>query len=171
VSTVTTLTPTSPTSPTSNKAVVQRFYDEVLNQGRLEVVEELATPDCVTHSPVPSPDAAAALRGPEGLKATAVQVRTRFPDVRFAIEDMVAEHDRVAVRWTLRGTNTGDYPGFPPATGRRAEVGAIVIYRLEGGRLAELWPMIDLLGMVRQLGVTPPGVPGGPGGPAPAGSN
>jgi steroid delta-isomerase-like uncharacterized protein len=140
-------------TPTSNKAVVQRLYDEVLNQGRLEVVEELATPDYVTHSPSPSaPGPDASLRGPAALEATVVQVRSRFPDVRFAIEDMVAEHDRVAVRWTLRGTNTGDYPGFPPATGRRVEVGAIVIYRLEGGRLAELWPVIDLLGMVRQLG-------------------
>jgi steroid delta-isomerase-like uncharacterized protein len=134
-----------------NRRVVRRYFDEVLNEGRLEVADELAGPGFVVHAtgPVSSPT------GPEGLKSIAGSLRARFPDIRFHVDDTVAEGDRVAVRWTFRGTNTGDAPGFPPATGRPAVVTANVIFRLEDGRLAELWPVIDLLGLVRQLGLDP----------------
>jgi len=126
------------------KDVVRRLYDEVLNAHRPDVADEIATPDFVIRG---APNDAI---GPEALKATERMLRGGFADLHFTIDDMVAEADRVAVRWTMRGTNTGDYFGMP-ATGRSTEIRAIVIFRLVGDRLAELWPLIDIYGLRQQL--------------------
>ncbi|WP_214414083.1 ester cyclase [Sphaerisporangium fuscum] len=117
-----------------NKDVVKRFYDEVLNAGDLAVADEIVAPGFAPRG--------GRVTGPEALKETARYLRSAVPDLRFDIEDMITEGDRVATRWTLHGTHEGDFFGFP-ATGRPLEVRACVIFRLEGDKVAEIWPVID----------------------------
>jgi steroid delta-isomerase-like uncharacterized protein len=127
------------------KNVVRRLYDELLNGNRLDVADQIATEDFAIHF-APNP-----ATGPEALKATARMLHSGFPDLHFSIDDLVAEGDRVAVRWTMTGTHTGTYFGIP-ASGRSVELRAIVIFRLVDDRLAELWPLIDIYGLRQQIG-------------------
>ena len=140
-------TKTEPETETTNQAVVRRLYEEAFNRGRLEVMDELAGPDFVSHN---APGAS--VPGAESVKATVTMTRARFPDRRYELQDVLAEGDRVAVRWTMRGTNTGDHPGAPPATGRPVVVSGYAFYRLEGGLLREQWAAVDRLDIQQQLG-------------------
>jgi predicted ester cyclase len=140
-------TGTESETESANRAAVRRLYEEALNGGRLEVVDELAGPGFVSHSAQ-----GAAAPGAESIKATARMTLARFPDRRYELQDVLAEGDRVAVRWTMRGTNTGDHPGAPPATGRPVAAAGYAFYRLEGGRLLEQWAAIDRLDVLQQLG-------------------
>jgi steroid delta-isomerase-like uncharacterized protein len=135
-------------STENNKLLVRRLYDEVLNQQRADSVAELATPDYVEHDPVPGQG--------EGLAGLTDRIRllTSAFAPRFEIEDLVAEGDRVVVRWTHTGTHIGDFAGIPP-TGRSFQIAGIDIYRIESGRLAEHWHVIDELRLLQQIGVVP----------------
>ena len=134
-----------------NKAIVRRYWEQVWNQGNLAVVDELIASDFDGH-PLPSDPNFG--RGPAGQKQLVGMYRTAFPDVRMAIEDMTAEGDRVAVRWTARGTNTGEMMGMP-ATGKPVRVTGIIINRIAAGKMVEGWGNFDALGMLQQLGVIP----------------
>ena len=84
-----------------------------------------------------------------------------FLDIRVAVEDQVAERDKVVSRWTATGTHTGDLMGIPP-TGRRVDISGVTINRFSGGKIVEDWYQSDDLGMMQQLGVVPSGEqPGG----------
>ena len=122
------------------KDVIKRFYDEVLNADRLDVADEIVGPGFAPRG--------GTVRGPEALKETARYLRRALPDLRFDVEDLIAEDDRVATRWTLRGTHEGDFFGFPP-TGRPLEVRACVVFRMEDGKVAEIWPIIDTSSLPR----------------------
>jgi uncharacterized protein YbjT (DUF2867 family)/predicted ester cyclase len=116
-----------------NKRVVRRVFEDVIPAGDRDAMRALMAPGFVDHDPLPGQ--------PAGAEAGAYVVDTMHgahPDLRFAIDDLVAEGDRVTVRWTLRGTNTGPLLGRPP-TGRPVELKAIVIFRLAAGRLVERW--------------------------------
>jgi len=78
-----------------------------------------------------------------------------FPDVRLTIEDMVAEGDKVAVRWAWSGTHRGEYMGIAP-TGKEVTYTGITIHRITGGKIVESWDEVDNLGLMQQLGVAPP---------------
>ena len=80
--------------------------------------------------------------------------RTAFPDLRMTIEDMTAEGDRVVVRWTVRGTQTGEMMGMP-ATGKPTTVTGMFLNRLAAGKIVEGWGNFDALGMMQQLGLIP----------------
>ncbi len=82
-------------------------------------------------------------------------VLTAFPDMQAAIEEMVAEGDKVAIRVNLQGTQKGELMGIP-ATGKRVTFVATMIDRLSGGQVVEHWEEIDMLGLMQQLGVAPP---------------
>jgi steroid delta-isomerase-like uncharacterized protein len=138
-------------STEQNKTLVRRYWEEVWNQGNLAVVDELITADFDGH---PAPSDANFGRGPTGQKQFVDMYRTAFPDLRMTIEDMTAEGDRVAVRWTARGTNTGEMMGMP-ATGKHATVTGMFLNRLAAGKIAEGWGNFDALGMLQQLGVIP----------------
>ena len=137
-------------SEEENKALVRREFDEIWNGGQLEVMDEVYAADLAYHSPG-SPD----IHGPEGLKPVAEMLRNAFPDIRFTLEDMVAEGDMVAVRWTLTGTNQGELMGVPP-TGVPVEFEGNSIIRFDGGKYAEIWSSWDVRVMWLQLGVNPP---------------
>ncbi len=134
----------------ANKAVVRRFFDEVMNEGRLGVIEEIFAPGYVNRHAHPGQTP-----GPEGVRQLVTNVRGAFPDLVETVDDIVAEGDRVALRLTLRGTHQGPFRGVE-ATGRRVEVMGMAIVRVEDGRIPEGWFFFDRDAMWEQLGVEPP---------------
>jgi steroid delta-isomerase-like uncharacterized protein len=138
-------------STEQNKTIVRRYWEEVWNQGNLAVVDELIAADFDGH---PAPSDADFGRGPAGQKQLVGLYRGAFPDMRMTIDDMAADGERVVLRWTARGTNTGEMMGMP-ATGRPSTVTGIVINRLAAGKIVESWTNFDALGMMQQLGVIP----------------
>lgn len=126
------------------KNLVTRFYAEVLNAGRDEVLEEILTPDFRVH---PGP---AEVRGPAAVRANIDALRAAFDGLHFEVDDAVGEGDRVAARWTMRGTHTGEFYGQAPS-GREIEQVGMVFYRVADGRLAELWILIDAYGLFQQI--------------------
>ncbi len=130
-----------------NKALIRRFYEEVWNKGNLDVAEEVFAPDYVRHDLRPGQPPA----GPEGQKKIAADFRAAFPDLHMTIDLLVAEGDMVVARWTTEGTNTGPWGGVAPI-GRRARFSGVNLFRIEHGRVVELWNHRDDLGVMQQLG-------------------
>ena len=141
-----------------NKALVRRWFEELFNQENLSVADEIVAQDHVAHDPV-LPDLPA---GPEGDKQVVNLYHGAFPDASITVEDQIAEGDRVATRWTGRGTHQGELMGVP-ASGNRVEITGMTINRLSGGKIAESWTNYDAMGMMQQIGAVPsPGQqPGG----------
>ena len=130
-----------------NKALVRRFLDQVFNNARPEVIDELIADDYVDHSASPGQ-----APGPGGARQIYEMYRTAFPDLRVEIHDLVAEADLVVVRATFAGTSQGPLMGAPP-TGKPVQIASMVIVRLRDGRFVERWEQMDLLGLMPQLGV------------------
>ncbi len=133
-----------------NKELVRRIYDELWNERKLEVAEELIAQDAVNYDTglLPQPF------GPEEMKGTVRMVTAGFPDNRHEVQEMIAEGDKVVVRCTLTGTHEGEFMGIPP-TGKPIEMRGIAILRIADGRIVENWGMPDMLGLMQQLGVVP----------------
>ena len=132
-----------------NKAIVRRVFDEVWNQGRMEVVDELTSSDFVDHD-TQNPNRET--RGPDAVKPVVSMYRQAFPDLEMRVEAMYADGDCVITRWTGVGTHTGEMPGMP-ATGKSSTVTGITIDRIEDGKVVESWTNWDTLGMLQQLGI------------------
>ena len=135
-----------------NKALVRRLIEVVWNQGHLAVFDELYAPNFIFHEP-----AFPQVRTREDDKRWLIESRSPFPDFHLTIEDMIAEGDQVAVRFTARGTDTRDtvVPRPHSATGKQLTVTGIAIARIANGRFVEIWHQVDWLGMFQQLGVIP----------------
>ena len=132
----------------ANKALAQRYADEVINQGKLDVIDEICTTDYKSYPPgFPPTDR-------EGDKQLIAMFRAAFPDMRKRIDDMVADGDKVVERATYSGTHTGEFQGIPP-TGRQAAFTGMHIFRIVDGKIAETRGIMDQLGMLQQLGVIP----------------
>jgi steroid delta-isomerase-like uncharacterized protein len=128
--------------------LVTRYFEEVWNQGRVDVLDELLTPDYRNHSPsIPDPRP-----GPADLKPIVMAMRTGIPDLRYEILDLVATPDKVAVHVRLTGTHTGTLFGIP-ATGRTIDVRQMQFEWIEAGRISQHWRVTDELTLMRQLGV------------------
>jgi predicted ester cyclase len=133
-----------------NKQMISRYFEEVWNQGKLEVLDELIAPNYINHSPkAPNPKP-----GPEGLKPIVAALRKGMPDVKYTIQDMVVSSDKVAVRLIITGTHTGDLFGIAP-TGKKVAFNQFQIERIENGKIVEHWRQTDDLGMMKQLGLLP----------------
>jgi steroid delta-isomerase-like uncharacterized protein len=132
-----------------NKVVMQRFFDEAVNGGDLDAIDELLAEDFVEHEEFPGLEG-----GREGVKQFFAMFRSGFPDGTFTVEEMVAEGDVVATRVTIRGTHQGEFLGIP-ATGRPAEVSAIDFVSFTDGRATAHWGVSDMLSLLQQLGVMP----------------
>ena len=130
-----------------NKEIAHRFFEEVWNQGKLDVIEEIFDADFVGHPP-DGPD----IHGPEGLKQFVTMYRTAIPDIQFKVEDQIAEEDKVAFRWTNTWTHKGELMGIPP-TGVQGTSTGISFFRIAGGKIVERWLNWDNLGMMQQLGM------------------
>lgn len=127
--------------------IIHRYFHELFNHGRLDLVDELLHPEYVNHSPG-SPDLP---RGREGVKIVVAAMRAAFPDLTYAIEDLVVGPDAVAVRTTMRGTHRGDFFGLPP-TGRAFETRQMTIEHFRDGRIVAHHRITDELSLLRQLG-------------------
>jgi steroid delta-isomerase-like uncharacterized protein len=128
----------------TQRELVARFYDEVLNQKHLAVVDELVADDFVEHGTPPLPP------GIDGFREFVGGVIAAFPDFEFTVHDWVVEGDLVVARCSARGTHQGEFLGFV-ATGRQVSWTAIHIWRIVDGRLAERWSEADVLGITKQL--------------------
>lgn len=135
-------------SAETNKAFVQRFYQEIWNEGRLDAIEEYFATDFVDNNPA----APGLPPGAAGARATFATFRAAFPDIHFHVDTIVAEGDQVASRWTAHGTHRGELMGMPP-TGKSATVTGIDIMRIAGGKVVERWGNFDQMAMMQQLGV------------------
>jgi predicted SnoaL-like aldol condensation-catalyzing enzyme len=125
----------------ANKTLARRFHDEIFELGNLDAADEILTPDFAWRSPPPD----AWVVGPEGVKQAATELRAFVPDLVLTDDDIIAEGDRVVIRWTLTGTAQTESGEVPISfTG-------IDIFRVADGRLAELWQNTDDLGLEAQL--------------------
>jgi len=133
-----------------NKAIVRRLYGEVWNGRRLEVVNEIISPSHALHD-TNNPGSSI---GPEAYKRTVTRFLTGFPDLRFSIEDVVAEEEKLAVSWNFSGTHKGKYMGIL-ATNTKVSVDGITIHHIVNGKIMDSYVSWDALGMMQQLGAVP----------------
>ncbi len=124
-------------SPEENKAVVRRFYEEAYNQKRAEVLDEIIAPDYLDRGHNPPGE------GIEGARQDLQVVLTTFDPVHFAIEELVAEGDKVAVRWSGTGVQVGDFGGMP-ATNQPVKFSGMSFYQLKDGKLVETRNAVNL---------------------------
>jgi len=134
----------------ASKAVYRRMVEEVVNQGKYEVVDEIFHPDYVDHVAPPG-----TTPGLAGVKEIFTMFRTGFPDVKFTIDEMVGEGSYVATLVHGEGTHTGQFVAFPPS-GKHAVWRSVGFFRVEDGLIREHWGIPDLLGLLIQIGVIPP---------------
>ena len=131
-----------------NERTITRYFEDVWNQGRLEVLDELLAPDYVNHSSS-LPDTPP---GPDGVKPIVAAMRAAFPDLHYTIDQLLVADDGVAARVTLSGTHLGDFFGIP-ATGRAFTTTQMNLERMRDGLICEHWRNTDELDLLRQLGV------------------
>jgi steroid delta-isomerase-like uncharacterized protein len=134
----------------SNKAVVRAIIDEIWNAGRADRIGNLIAASYTIHRDPLDPWDGKTLDHAD-FKTRLGQTRTAFPDQRFAIEEMLAEGDRVAVRWTCAGTHQGDLPNFP-ASGRAFRICGMTIYAIAEGKATGHWQALDRIDLMRQIG-------------------
>jgi steroid delta-isomerase-like uncharacterized protein len=136
---------------TSNKATVRRLQD-AMNSGDAELIsqtiDEVFEPDVKQHTPFEA-------TGAQTLKEMVfARLYRAFPDLHIAVEDLIAQGDKVVQRDTVTGTHQGEYMGVPP-TGKSVAYNEIFIMRLVNGRIAEIWGVVDVVSQMRQLGMIP----------------
>jgi predicted ester cyclase len=151
-------TPCPVTTDEESTAVVRRLFEEGWGQGNLQVVDEVVADDVIVHrAPATAgsiPPTTFATPGPVGYAAGIQVLRTDFPDLRVTIEDVIADGDMVAMRTTIAGTQADPIDNLGvPNTGRPMAREVWVFARVECGKVAELWVLVDNLTMLRQLGI------------------
>jgi len=133
-----------------NMANAKHMVDDVINGSNMDMIDELVAPDYVLHD-----NSSETYKGPEGLKKFFSMMHTALPDIHVMIDDIVADENKVALRVTTRGTNTGTMMGMPP-TGKQINIQSINISHYRNGKQVEVWEVDDSLGMLQQMGVAPP---------------
>jgi steroid delta-isomerase-like uncharacterized protein len=132
-----------------NKAQYRRFYEEFLSKGDVKVVDEVVDANVISHSPFPDQKP-----GAEGLKEAILQFREAFPDLHTKAEDILSDGDKVIGRFTVTGTQKGEFMGMP-ASGKQFTYEEIAIVRFKNGKIVEHWAVTDTLAMMQQLGMIP----------------
>jgi predicted ester cyclase len=137
-------------TPEENKAIVRRFYDEVMGQGRVEVLDEIMDADFVDHGEAlfGSP------QGRETLRQGIVAAQGILPNLNVHLEDVIAEGDIVGVRGTMRCTHAGTFLGVP-GTGHELSWKGLAIFRVVNGKITERWFNSDSVSILRQLQLAP----------------
>lgn len=125
-------------------------FVEFINTADERLARDVIAPDAVFHAPTH----AHPLRGPAGYLELLAMLRSGFPDIHWTMEEAITEGNRVAARFTMRGTHLGDFFGTPP-TGRQIAVQAMNFYRLADGKIANEHGQPDLLGIMQQIGAIP----------------
>ena len=129
-----------------NKEIAHRFLEELWNQGKLDAVDDIVTNDIIIHV------AGRDIKGIENFKKFILGYRNAFPDIKFTIEEQIAQGDKVAERYTIRSTHQGELQGIPP-TGKQIKIASIDITRFLDGKMVERWGEFDSIGMMMQLGM------------------
>ena len=136
---------------TRNKATIRRLQDAV--QGGAEsisqTIDEVVQPNVVFHAPVPT-----GATGAQALKQVWPVLLRAFPDLHVTVEDLIEEGDKVACRNKVTGTHQGEYRGLPPS-GKSVTYNEIFICRFTGGKIAEIWGVVDVFSQMKQLGAIP----------------
>lgn len=132
-------------SAEAKKAVVRRYYEEVLNQHNLAVIGELFAPNFKSYTRNGAVDLQQYVEAVE-------RSHQAFPDLRVTIEAQIAEGDLVATRWSAKGTHQGVFAGVQP-TGKEITLTAMHFHRLADGKITEHWEQFDFAGVVQQLGI------------------
>jgi predicted ester cyclase len=136
-------------SAEDTKAIVRRVLEEAINQGKLDVVDELVEP--LHGKQVHRGQRQASL---ERVKQAIRMFRSAFPDLSITIDDQIVKGNKVVTRWTAHGTHLGDLMGIP-STGRDVTVTGIAIGKIAANKLVGYWGNFDALGLIQQLGVIP----------------
>jgi steroid delta-isomerase-like uncharacterized protein len=132
-----------------HKATIGKLYEEAVNGRNMDVIDEFVKEDVIENEEFPG-----IASGREGVKQFFRMMVEAFPDLRFDVQDVIAEGDRVAARCVMTGTHQGQFMDIP-ATGKKVTVHLIDIFRFEGGKLAEHWGVTDQVSMLQQMGVIP----------------
>jgi steroid delta-isomerase-like uncharacterized protein len=130
-----------------NKQIARHYYDECWSQGKLDRLDQYVSRDCRVHDPV-FPNLTS---GVESLKEHISMCRKAFPDLRFSIDDTIAERDEVVVHWTGKGTQEGQFLGVPPSR-KTASVSGTSIFRIKNNKISEQFVDWNLLTLLEQLG-------------------
>src|ERR1041384_7007531 len=130
-------------------AIVRRFFDEMCNERKLNIADELFSVDHVYHDPQ-TPTGP----GPDGMRQVIAAYQTSFPNAYWQVHETIVAGNDVITRWTGKGTQDEPLMGIP-ATGRSVNVDGIWIHRVAGNQIVESWNVWDTLGMLQQLGVIP----------------
>ena len=129
----------------ANKELLRRFYKEVYVDWNMALADELVSPRFTSHDwPEDGPT------GPQAFRDYYSAIRSAVPDARYEVDDLIAESDRVVVRWRMLGTHKGAFGGIP-ASGKAIVLKGIAIYRVEGGKLMERWVVSDLHGLLAEI--------------------
>jgi steroid delta-isomerase-like uncharacterized protein len=136
----------------TNQELFRRYFDEVANGGNLDLADEIFASDYAHHDPA-NPDPRPMI-GPQAVKDHLTSLKTAFPDLVFDVDDMIADGDQIIVRWTARGTNTGDYFGIPPS-GKPIEITGMNTWKTRDGQAIEGWVNRDDMLLLQQIGVVP----------------
>lgn len=142
---------------TENKELARQYLEAIERHtdGRIDELETLVADDVVNHSPLSGDDLMPTEeRGIEAFRRHAESVPRAFPDVRFDVQDVLAEADRVMVRLVLSGTHDGPFMGIEP-TGKEVSMSGIVVYRFDDGKIVERWSEGNSVGLLQQLGAVP----------------
>jgi steroid delta-isomerase-like uncharacterized protein len=134
----------------ANKALVQRWFNEVWNKGRVEAIDEMLAADGVAHGL--SEDAENPMKGPADFKPFHETFRGAFPDIEVIVEDMIAEGDKVAARCAVRGKHSGDHLGVA-ASNAPVDFTGVAIVRIKDGKIVEAWNNFDFMKMNKQIGI------------------
>lgn len=126
-----------------NKATVRKLYEDILNTGKLEILDQIISEEYT---------GVRGEKGSKGFAETVNSIRAGFPDIKWQIEDLMAEGNKVIVRWTWKGINTGSFRGFP-ASNKQVTDNAIAIYEFLDKKVIKAWIQSDRLGFLQQIGV------------------
>ena len=138
-----------------NKRIMTRFVEELWNERKLEVADAIFDHDCHTYQLQSGQPVMAAPRGPAAIKAHIADWLSGFPDLKFTVEQMFADQDRVISQLAMEGTHTGHWMGIPP-TGKRINIRMVTIHRIKKRKIVEDWVLVESLGLLQQLGALPP---------------
>ena len=139
-------------APEDLRTITKRAWDEAFHKGNVNALDEIVAQDLVHHQP-PMPD----IKGLAAYKQMVAEMRKAFSDIKFTFDEMIAEGDASAARWTFQGTHTGQMPGSPvPPTGKQVTMTGLGMARAVNGKAVEHWNYVDMLGLMQQLGIAPP---------------
>ena len=130
-----------------NKIIARRYIEEIWSDGKIEIADAIINEDFLFHGPIRE------VEGIEAFKQFVGAIHSTFPDINFSVEDLAAEEETVAIRWTMTGTHNNEFMGIA-ATGKQFTVKGATFTRLSNEKMSEAWLYWDRLGMLEQLGVT-----------------